>query len=554
MKKRSMYVIALTICISIAFFFILKGRQLPGPKGPPIFFTNLKVEPELLHPIKSTDLYASIIQGYTFDSLGRRNLVTSEFEPYLAESWEKGSDGLTFIFKLREGVKWHDGAPLTAKDVVFSFSAYRDPAYGGMNQIPYFEKFQSFEALDDKTVKVQAKEPYFKNFSVLAGSPILPEHIYKDKDNKNLNKTLLGSGPYMLEKYDQGKQIILKQNPVWWGRNIMKDQYRIKKIGFRFVGVSEDVLMRLATGSLDFISPYTMNAEEYFTNDTESPPWGETIFRKRKENKEPSGFRYIGWNLKNPLFQDVRVRKALALLMNREMINSKILHKTKVLASGPIYSWSDYAPENYDPVPFDPKMAGQLLQEAGWRDTDRNGVLDKVMDGRKKEFRFSVLFKKDETMERMFTFYQQDLKKAGIVLDIQVLEWATLLKTVKDRKFEAACLGWHFNISSIDPDPKQIWHTESSLSMGSNFISYSNPEVDRLIDQGRVENNRQKRIAIFQRVYQLITEDHPYLFLYNEKFQYYAVSNKVEMEKDFYPYGLGSEFWQFHGTDVTISP
>ena len=401
----------------LVFAFLVRLQKTESQKGRfgqnTIVYTSIKKEPELLNPIRSTDLYAWLLNSYVYDSLLRINLQTAELEPHLAKSWHVSADGLTFTFKLRENIKWHDGTPLTAKDVVFSFNAYKDPAFGGMSFLAYFDRFESFKAIDDTTVVVKAKKAYFKSLYILGVKGwILPEHIYKDKDNKKLSHTMMGSGPYILERYDKGKQILLKQNPSWWGRKVKSHYHRMKRLGFRFIVHPEDVFRRMRSGDIHYILPDVVEPDEYYTYDTESAPWGETIFRRKIINKEPNTYRYVGWNLKNPLFQDVRVRKALSHLMNRELINKKIMHDTKVLASAPIYPASPYSP-GLVPIPFDPKLANQLLKEAGWEDTDRNGVLDKVIDGRLRELKFTIIFSQDIVSERIFTIYQQDLKKNG---------------------------------------------------------------------------------------------------------------------------------------------
>ena len=515
-------------------------------------YTSLKKEPEILHPIRSTDLYAFILQNYVYDSLLNIDLQTGQFEPHLAKSWKVSPDGLTFTFHLRPGVKWQDGRPLTAHDVVFSFKAYQDPTYGGIAFISYFDHFKSFEAVDDLTVVVKAKHSYFKSLFILGfKARVLPKHIYQDKDNKKLNNSMMGSGPYSLLRYDRGKQVVFEQNPNWWGREVKGHFHRIKKLGFRFVVNPEDMFKRMASGSLDYILPDIISPDEYFTFDTKTSPWGEGIFKEQVQNKEPLTYHYVGWNLRNPLFQDVKVRTALAHLMNRELINQKILYNTRDLASSAIYPASDYAPD-IKPIAFDPAQASRLLKEVGWEDTDQNGVLDKMIDGAKREFRFTLIFSKDIKVERIFTIYQHALRKAGIVMSIQVMEWSTFLSKIANREFEALYIGWYFGLEGLDPDPKELWHSESSLSGGSNYMGYSNPEVDRLIEEGRKEMNRAKRVEIFKQVYKQIAEDHPILLLFYSKYRLYSKNSKIEVEKAFFDYGLGYEFWQLKGGGVSF--
>ena len=499
------------------------------------FFRNLGREPENLHPIRSTDAYASIVQSYVLDTLLVRHRDTYELEPHLAEKWEVDKDQKVFTFTIRPNIKWHDGRPLTVKDVAFSFNAYKDPSFGGAHFLPYLENMESVEILDDRRVRFKATNKYFGNLSVLGTLSIIPEHIYKDKEKK-LSRTLVGSGPYILKKYEKGKKIVLEQNNHWWGRSVKSNTHRIQRITFRFIKDENDQLIRMAAGDFDFIG---LTPEAYMKK-TNKKPWGETIIKKEIQNKEPSGYRYIAWNLQNPLFKDKKTRKALNYLMNRKLMNKKFQYGKSILATGPWYLWSDYADPSVKPIPFDPQKAGELLSAAGWEDTDKNGILDKIIQGQKKEFKFTLIFP-GKDFEKYLTIYQQDLKKSGIDISLRFMDWSAFVKLLKEKKFEAITLGW--SGGSVELDPKQIWHSESSRKGGSNFIQYSNPEVDRLIDKGRVEMDRNKRIKIFQEVYRLIAADYPYLFLFNSPVQFYAYSKKVKKEKDTYLYELGTRFW-----------
>ena len=499
-----------------------------------VLFKNLPKEPENLHPIRSTDLYSSIVQSYVMESLLKRNLENYQWEPHLAEKWEETPRHITFT--LRSTLYWHDGKPLTAGDVVFSFNAYKDPSFGGVKWLSYLENIESAEPVNETTIRFKIKKKYFGNLNVLASLQILPEHIYKDKEKK-LSRKLIGSGPYVLAKYERGKKIQLTQNKNWWGQKVKPLTHRIPNIIFRFIQEENDQLIRMTAGDLDYLGL----SPEAFIVKTNKKPWGQSLTKKEIKNKAPAGYGFIAWNLKKPLFQSQKVRKALAHLVNRKMMNQKFRYGKAKLATGPWYSWSDYADPSVPPIPFDPQKARALLKADGWEDTDQNGVLDKVLNGQKTELKFTLIFA-NKDFEKYLTLYQEDLKKNGIALSLRFMDWSAFLKLLNEQKFSAVSLGW--GAGGVDVDPKQIWHSESAIEGGSNFISYKNPKVDRLIDRGRGELNREKRVKIFQQVYRIIAEEAPYVFLFNSPMHFYAVSQKVKMEKDTYSYGLGEEFWQ----------
>ena len=272
-----------------------------------------------------------MVQGHILESLLQRDPDTYQWKPSLAEKWEQSPDGKTFIFYLHKGLKWSDGKPLTVKDVKFSLEAYKDPAYGGIHYISYFENMENAKVIDDHTIQFKTKEVYFKNFEVVAGMLVIPEHIYRlpetsdteSKTNKNsskgeelklnLNKTVIGSGPYKIDRYQKGKMIVLKKNELWFGKNIPsnKGQWSFQNIVFRFISDNNDAIFRMQKEDLDFIGL----TPEDFEKRTSAHQWNETLEKVEYSNKAPTGYGYIGFNLKNPLFQDRRTRKALAHLM-----------------------------------------------------------------------------------------------------------------------------------------------------------------------------------------------------------------------------------------------
>jgi len=502
------------------------------------FFNNLGSDPENLHPIKSTDRYSSVIQAHVLESLLERNADSYEWEPSLAKTWSISPDGKTMTFEIFDNLQWSDGKPLTTKDIEFSFSAFTDPAYGGIRSIPYFEKIKSATALSKTKIQFEVKEPYFGNFQVIASMDIIPEHIYKDPQLK-LPNTVIGSGPYVITHYIRGKILVLKKNPLWKGVENKTDRKRFQfpTIAFRFVSDSIDVLLRMEKEHLDFTD---LSPEEYLIKTNH---WGKRIEKVEYSNKGPKGYSFIGFNFKKDIFKDQRVRKALAHLLDRNFINEKFYYSKSELARGPWYFWSDYADPTVPPIAFDPKEAKKLLKEADWSDADQNAILEKNINGMKRELHFTLIVPSGSEAEKFLTFYQQELKKAGIKMDMQILDWTSFVRVLKDKSFDAAILGW--GAGSIDLDPKQIWHSSSSQKGGSNFISYFNPEVDALIDRGRSKLDKQERIKDFKKVYRLIAEDVPYIFLFNSRKGFYGVNKRIETHKPVRNYTKGLLYWSF---------
>lgn len=549
MKQPVLLILGALLALSTNVFAAKPGNTVKMPVKPlgkadasvgGTFQIDFTSEPETLNPISSTDFYGTLLQRLTHDGLLFYNFDTNEFEPGLAESYEVSKDNLVYTFHLRDDAKFHDGTPVTAEDIKFNFDAIRNPEYKAQHKLPYYENLDSVEVVDAKTVKLKFKSFYFKNLTVIADvgyTPIVPKHAYGDP-KKKMNKEVLGSGAYKLEAYDRGKSITLVRNKDWWGFKVasLKGMHNFEKIMIRFIKEENLQLEMAKKGQIDFLEM----GPEAFVQKTNEAPWGTEIIKQKVENVEPKSYNFVGWNMKNPMFKDRNVRVALAHLMNRELMNEKFRFNMSYLATGPWYFTSPTADKSVKPIPFNPTKAKELLKKAGWDDKDKNGVLEKTIDGQQKEFKFELLLPTRD-YEKYFTLYKEDLKKAGIDMSIKILEWNALVKALDEQKFEAVTLAW----SGDDPesDPKQLWHSESSKAGGSNFISYNNPEVDKLIDQARLSPNKEKRYAMWKKVYRMIADDAPYAFMFSGRYALYGVNKKIQMLKPTYNYRIGYQYW-----------
>jgi peptide/nickel transport system substrate-binding protein/microcin C transport system substrate-binding protein len=514
------------------------GKTVGNPDAPVggTMYRNIDAEPSGLNPLKGNDGYASAVTGYAFDSLITRNLETYEHEPALAEKYEISKDGKVFTFVIREGVTFHDGTPVTIEDVKFSFDVNFDPKLGDALRKMFFASFEKAEIVDKRTIKFYAKEKYFKNLDVVGGMEILPKAIYGDA-SKKVSKTMMGSGPYKLEKYDQGRSITLKRNDKWWGFQVpaFKGYYKFDKISFRFIKDYTAQLETLKKGDLDYLG---LTPEQY-EKQTDGPMWGTKVFKKAVENSAPKGTAFIAYNLRRPIFKDKEVRHAISQLLNREFMVEKFFYNKYLPAAGPWYQQSPDADPTVKAVKYDSAAAKEKFKKAGWTDSDKDGVLDKIIDGKKTDMRFTVI-SGGGPWEKWLTVFKEDLKKSGVDLSLKTLEWNAFQKSIHDWNFDMVALAWQ---GTIDVDPKQIWHTSSINKEGSNFAGYSNPTVDKLIDEARLEMDATKRRKMMQKIYRLVAEDHPYIFFYTPKFGFYGHTARMGMVEPTYKYGVGMDTW-----------
>ena len=542
LKRIIHYIIFLSVILAgvISCDRKTKNQSLKKASSSAIFYRRLSAQPESLHPIRSSDAFSSLIRNYVVEKLLIRNVKSNELEPALAQRWEISSDYKVYTIYLRKGVLWHDGKPLTSEDVHFSLSAYQNVDYGGAHYLSYLDNIERAEIIDAHTIKFYAKKKHFGSFEkFILVLGIIPKHIYQNPKAK-LNRSLMGSGPYVLDRYDQNKKIVLKKNKNWWGNKIKKDEYRFDEIVFRIIPSDNDALLRMEQGQLDYMG---LSSESYFKK-TLKDPWGKSVLKKQIKNLTPKSYSFVAWNLTNHLFKDRKVRRALSYLMNRELMNEKFYNNAYAFTAGPAHTQSKYADHQVKPLLFSPEKALKLLKEAGWTDSDQNGVLDKEINGRRVEFQWTLLFP-NKSVEKHLTIYQEDLKKAGLKMSLKQLEWVSFVKALDERNFDAVTLAWSPGASDDEWHPRQIWHSASIANQGSNFISYSNPLADRLIDSAGVEMDPVKRSQVLKKLYKVIAEDSPYAFMFNPDYHFYAHSLRVKMVQPTYPYGIGYKFWWF---------
>lgn len=526
--------------ILIAFIFLLVGCNAKNKKSSTTIYYNIGGEPTTLNPLSSSDMYASAVQGYVFEGLLDRDLDTYEWKPALATEWTISKDKRVFDFTLREGVKWHDGKEFTAEDVKYSYDVIFSEDFKAVQLRSYYEAVKEVQVLDKYKVRFIVNDDYFQNFDVCAGITVLPKHFYSNKeDKKEFGRKLIGTGPYMLTKYDKGQKIIMVKNPNWWGNTAEteKGAHTIPKLVLRFVTEENVSLELLKKGDIDYLGL----RPDGFVKKTVGEVWEEKIVKVKTENKTPKGFNFIGWNFKHPILKDREVRKALAMLFNRPLMLDKFEYNLSEYATGPIYVQSDYASPSVKAIEYSPNEALKVLNHAGWRDTDKDGLLDKVINGKKTKLSITILEPTQEIMKYL-TVFKEDASKVGVEINIKNIEWNSFVKLLDEKNFEAVRLAW--GGGGVDWDPKQIWHSSSSAGAGSNFIQYSNSEVDRLIDQARKLYNKEERLPLLRRVHELISADYPYIWWFNSKYTLYGHTKRVIKVKDTYTYGVGQQYWK----------
>ena len=503
------------------------GMDAP-PEDGDWLLVRMSAEPPHLNPITSSDAYATQILLHVFDTLLDRDPVTLESTPWLAEAWEISEDKLHYTFHLRPGVMFSDGTPVTAEDVKFSFDKMMDPAVDAPHLRSYYVDVTNCEVLDERTVRFTCSKPYYRHLVMLGDISVLPRHVYEQGDFNNHpnNRAPVGSGAYVLESWDTGQQISLVRNEKFWGKNGGKWPHFAKKT-FKLITDENAAFQVLERGDLDMME---IRAEDWVRR--ANTPEFEQRFNKF-EYYAPQ-YTYIGWNLRKPQFADKRVRRALTMLLDRETVRETIYHGLAQTVTGNFMIGTAECNASIRPWPFDPFQAAALLDEAGWKDTNSDGIRDK--DG--TPFLFEILIiNSSPAAEQICTIFKEELHRAGIEMSIRMLDWAGMLERTDKRDFDAMMMGWQM---PPDPDPYQVWHS-SQAEAGSNYVGFINPEADQLIEQARVTFDRQERIRLYHRFSEILHDEQPYTFMFCRK-TLLAVDRRVHGVR-IYPFGPDPREW-----------
>jgi peptide/nickel transport system substrate-binding protein len=443
------------------------------------------------------------------------NLVGS-----LADRWEVSEDQRTIVFHIRPNLVWADGAPFTAEDCVFTWKLMSDPntptAYGES-----FLQIESAEAIDPLTFQVTYKTVFAQAIETWAIG-IMPKHLLEgqDLDQSPLSRTTVGTGAFQVESWDTGQRIVLAANPSYW-----EGRPYLDRLTTRIIPDTATQMMELSTGALDMMS---LEPDQWLQ--AQENPMLRDNYQFFKYLS--SSYTYLGFNLKNPKFADARVRRAIGLAIDKDEIIEGVLLGFGQPANGPfkpdMWAYND----KVKPLPFDQAQARRLLAECGWVDSDKDGILDK--DG--EPFVFTIMTNQGNRLRELTgVIIQSRLKDVGIEVKFRTVEWAAFLKEYLDKHdFEAVIMGWTI---PHDPDLFDVFNSKKTNPGELNFVSYSNAEVDELIDVNRFNLDQAVRKPAIDRIQEIFYEDTPYVFLYIPE-ALVVVSNRFIGPKSS-PIGLG---------------
>ena len=505
------------------------GHPVPGDWA----IVRFEAEPDSLNPLTCTTSVAQYAlwgarNSQIYELLFGYNTTDWDVtEPLLAEAPpEVSADHLMYTVKIRDGVKWHDGQPFTPEDVLFTFKAAASPLTDAARQRSSLTDLTDVQ-IDGRTVRFVMSKPSVYNLRNVVTNllPIVPKHVFDEEglldtftykdiigpkgktdpkikkfadhfNNHPANRAPVGTGPYKLEKWDSGREIVLTRNDDYWGNKPYLD-----KIVYRIITDATAALTALKAGEID-LQPRLLPIQ--LKEQTGGQAFEEQF--SKITYLIPSLYE-IYWNNERPFFKDKQVRQALTMLVDRQKIIDTIRLGLGQIAASPFAPQAKDFNADIKPLPYDPKRAAELLDEAGWKDHDGDGIRDK--DGVK--FKFDFLGTSGSTVfKQLSPVLTEEFRKAGIQMTERVVELAVMTETLKQHRFDAGVLGLTFDLVN---DPYHVWHS-SSAAGGSNFANFKNPESDRMLELARLEFDDDKRRQIYWHWQELIHDEQPVTFLY----------------------------------------
>jgi len=453
-------------------------------------------EPSGLISMIAGESASSAITSNIFNSLLKydKNL---ELEGDLVKNWEISADQKTIVFKLKPDLKWADGKPLTSADVLFTWQAVTDEKTAS----PYASDFQlvkKAETPDPLTFKISYEQAYAPALDSWAGLQILPKHLLMGQDlhTTSFARSPVGSHYYKLDSWAHGENLKLSKNP-----NSVLGQARINQLITRIIPDNSAQFLELMADHIDYMSLDPIKYSRII-------PARPELRKKLALYKElGNSYTYMGFNLKHKPFDDARVRRAINHAIDKQEIIDGVYLGLGINIASPYKPGTRWSNPTLKPYPYDPAKARALLKEAGFNDTDDDGILER--DG--KPFAFEIVTNQNKEREKSAVLIQRRLKDVGIDVKIRAIEWASFIsRFIKTGDFDVVVLGWGLG---LDPDQYNIWHSSQQAPGQFNFIGYNNPQADKLLEQGRLELNPDKRMKIYHELSRVLLEDSPIVYL-----------------------------------------
>lgn len=502
--------LAVTVLFGVVAYLALSVTTKTAPDYGGTYVEGVAGNPEYINPLLcQPNPLDQDLAGLIFSGLARAN-GRGEIVPDLAESWDISADGIVYTFYLREDVVWHDGAPFTADDVVYTISTIQQPEFPGEAEIANLWRTVVVERVDTYTVRFYLREPYapFLDHATLG---ILPAHLLSSVPAEMLRESQfnvepVGTGPYRLESIAARRVLLVSNTEHYGGRPY------IDRLEFILYQDDAAVFEGRRRGEVAGIARVLPAYLDSVRQDRDLSLYSAPL----------SGYNAVYLNLDKGVFQDPAVRQAMMYALDRQRLVDEVLEGQGIVLHSPIlpHSWAhNPSVRRYD---YAPRLAISTLEEHDWFDDDGDGVRER--GGVKLEF--TLVTNDNPVRMRLIEAISEQLANVGIRALPQAVPWETLRYDMLNlRRFDAVLLGFQF--LPPDPDPYPYWHSSQANEFGVNLANYNDPRVDMLLEEARLTSDKGLRQELYQEFQTLFAEQVPSLLLYQPVYAY-AVSDTVQ--------------------------
>jgi microcin C transport system substrate-binding protein len=466
--------------------------------------------PKSLNAYIDSNTYTRQVFGMMYETLLGVDSLTTEFVPYLARRWTISDDRLGYTFELDPDAAWSDGRPVTAEDVKWTFDQVMDPKNATGASKVMLGVFDSPEILGPRTVRFRARESHWRNLSALGLFEIMPRHAFEGQDFNRLDLDRpVVSGPYVLSDVKEQIEIRLARRRDWWAgdKPSMRHTMNFDTVVFRYFSSNENAFEAFKKGLVDVYAVYTARI---WANETIGEKFDKNwIVKRRVRNHNPVGFQGFAMNMRRPPFDDLRVRKAIAHLVDRETMNRTMMFSAYFLHRSYFEDLYDAAnPCANEAFGFDIPRAKALLREAGYAPNPQTGILEKA--GRPLAFSFLT---RDGGADKFLALCSAAFREAGVQMKIERKDFASWMRDMDAYNFDMTWASWG---GSIFRDPESMWLSkEADRPSGNNLTGFKDPRVDALIEKQKTLFSITERNAVCREIDVLVAAAVPYVLLWN---------------------------------------
>ncbi len=535
----------------VAFVLVLSSCK--KSVSPDVVKIHLADEPDKLHPYYATNAYARQVMRHLFYTLMEYDPKTYVYSPMLAKAApviatvDTGLNLRSYTYELLDEAVWDNGKPVLASDYEFSLKLILNPKSAASRWRPFFMGIKQF--------KIDPANP--KKFTIIAENDllitdafgsiyILPEYVYDPKglmkkfdlsvlanasmaaeleskepaiqefaDFSNDAKfsrevgSVVGCGPYSLTKWETGQYILLKKKENWWGNSIQRNLFAAvpEQLYYKILKDDAATIAEIKNQNLDIVGAIKPDNFLQLKNDPAVSANYNFL------NPATLQYSYYVFNTKNEKLADLKVRQALAHLLDIPTVINKVMKGFAVPVTGPILPANTYANKGLKPISYDPEKAKKLLNEAGWIDANGDGILEKSINGKQTDLSIQLLYAPQGAGKDVTLMFQENCRMAGVKLDIVPKDIAGTKAEVKKRNFEMFLLASVSDLSM--PDLFQAWHTSSDTPEGGNSSGFGTPETDKILEEIRDTNDEKRRKELYLLMQEKIYEQQPYIFIVN---------------------------------------